>query len=59
VHGFKKVYSLFQKGMKPYGKQLEEPDSAWRPFGTNVRYFRDELRSPDKKLKTLTKNASS
>lgn len=41
IHGFKKAFSLFQKGMNPYGKKIEEDDSAWKPIGNNVKYIKE------------------
>lgn len=40
VHSFRKKMSLFQIGMRPYGKRRDEPEEAWRAVGGNVRYLR-------------------
>jgi hypothetical protein len=40
IHGFKKALSLFQKGMSPYGKRLEEGVESWKPIGSNIKYLR-------------------
>lgn len=45
IHGFKKKLSLFQKGMKPYCKKIEESVGDWKPIGSNVRYLKEEKRS--------------
>ena len=38
IHHFKKKLSLFQSGMRPYGKKLEEGVEDWRPIGFNIKY---------------------
>lgn len=40
VYSFKKKLSLFQIGMRPYGKYKREGFERWRPVGTNVRYVK-------------------
>lgn len=42
VHSFKKKMSLFQIGMRPYGKRKHDPEQAWRAVGRNVRYLRND-----------------
>ncbi len=42
VHSFRKRLSLFQAGMRPYGKRRDEGEEAWRAVGRNVKYCRKE-----------------
>jgi murein tripeptide amidase MpaA len=42
VHSFRKRMSLFQIGMRPYGKRREEAEEAWRAVGRNVKYLRSD-----------------
>ena len=37
VYRFKKKFSLFQRGMKPYIRSLKSKD-AWKPGGTKIVY---------------------
>jgi cytosolic carboxypeptidase protein 2/3 len=41
VHAFRKKMSLFQIGMRPYGKRREEGEEGWKAVGSNVHYGRD------------------
>ena len=42
VFSFRKRLSLFQIGMRPYGKCRNEGQEAWRAVGRNVKYCRNE-----------------
>ena len=44
IHRFKKPYSLFQRGMKPYVRS-RKTDSDWRPGGTQVCYHLEHVRN--------------
>jgi hypothetical protein len=39
VYRFKKSYSLFQRGMKPYVRSIKGKEE-WKPAGINVKYIR-------------------
>jgi hypothetical protein len=41
VHSFRKRLSLFQIGMRPYGKRREDGEEGWRAVGRNVRYIKN------------------
>lgn len=44
IHRFKKTYSLFQRGMRPYLRS-RKANNDWRPAGENVAYHYERPRN--------------
>ena len=40
IYRFRKPYSLYQRGMKPYVRSLKSQEKDWQAGGYNVRYIR-------------------
>lgn len=47
IFRFKKKFSLYQRGMKPYIKSKKEK-AGWRQAGDNIRYWNIETDSKSK-----------
>lgn len=40
IYRFKKAYSLYQRGMRPYVRSLKSQEKDWHSAGYNLRYMR-------------------
>jgi hypothetical protein len=41
IYRFKKHFSLFQRGMKPYVRSVKSKEE-WKPGGSQVKYLREK-----------------
>ena len=43
IFSFKKRFSLFQNGMRPYAKSARDSIDEWHPVGTSIDYIKHDV----------------